>query len=296
MHRESYDAREKLRVRVNDELVLDAGTTEELSGSELVVHPPKETLFCQVLDYLRAKSDPPPPPNGSTVENEGAATTAVVLRWGSYLAIVADGAKPVWAEARSPTASRICNSEMARINIEASAALAEWIDMSREDRSMHENLVVRALAYLPLPKIRPTTVGSDFVILAMPEVAAKIAEATDAARLARVRSDAQAHPSRIFANALVNVAWRNGPVENLHAGDFRGCPLDHRRVTVAEEHTLMAFAADRLTAGMGLCHDLALERPARSWPEQVLPYGLAGAMLVTPTGWTLTEATRAVRL
>ena len=51
-----------LRVRVNDDLVLDAGTTEELSGSELVVHPPKETLFRQVLDYLRAKPDPPSPP------------------------------------------------------------------------------------------------------------------------------------------------------------------------------------------------------------------------------------------
>jgi hypothetical protein len=95
-----------LRVRVNDELVLDAGITEELSGSELVVHPPKETLFRQVLGYLRAKSDPTSPPKGSTVENEGAAATAVVLRWGFYLAVLADGAKPVWAEARSPAASR----------------------------------------------------------------------------------------------------------------------------------------------------------------------------------------------
>ncbi len=187
--------------------------------------------------------------------------------------MLADGAKPVWAEARSPAASRICNSEMARINIEASAALAEWIDISREDRSKYENLVGPALAYLPLPKMRPTTVGSDIVILALPEVAGKIAEATDPARLAGVRSDAQIHPSRLFANALVNTAWRNGPVENIHAGDFRGYPLDHRRVTVAEERTLMAFAADRLTTGMGLCHDLAVERPARSWPEQVLHLG-----------------------
>ncbi len=285
-----------LRVRVNDELVLDAGTTEELSGSELAVHPPKETLFRQVIDYLRAKSAPPSAPKGSTVENEGAAAAAVVLRWGSYLAVLADSAKPVWAEARSPAASRIGNSEMARINIEASAALAEWIDISRNDKGSYENLVARALTYLPLPKMRPSPVGSDFVMLAMPEVAAKITGVTDAVRLARIRADAEIHPSRLFANALVNVAWRNGPVENIHAGDFRGYPLDHRRVTVAEEHTLMAFAADRLTTGMGLCHDLAVERPARSWPEQVLPYGLAGAMLVTPTGWTLTEATRAVRL
>jgi len=39
------------------------------------------------------------------------------------------------------------------------------------------------------------------------------------------------HPSRLFANALVNVAWRNGPVEDLHAGSFHGYPLAQRRVT-----------------------------------------------------------------
>jgi hypothetical protein len=285
-----------LFVRVNDELLLDAGTVEELGGSELVIRSPMVTLFHQVLAYLRAKPDPPSPPKGSTVENEGAAATAIVLRWGSYLAVLADSAKAVWAEARSPGTSRICNSEMARINIEASAALAQWVDVCREDRTTYENLVSRALTYLPLPKMRPTPVGSDFVMLAMPEVAAKIALAADAARLARVRADAESLPSRLYANALVNVAWRNGPVEQIHAGDFRGYPLEYRRVTVAEEQTLMAFAADRLTTGMGLCHDLAVERPARSWPEQVVPYGLAAGMSITPTGWTLTEATREVRL
>jgi hypothetical protein len=39
-----------LTVRVNDDLVLDAGTTETV-GVELVVRPPAVTLFGQVLDY-----------------------------------------------------------------------------------------------------------------------------------------------------------------------------------------------------------------------------------------------------
>jgi hypothetical protein len=284
-----------LRVRVNDELLLDAGTTE-LSGSELLIHPRRSTLFRQLLDYLHGKADPPAHPTGSTIENEGTAAVSVVLRWGSYLAVLPDAAKPVWAGARSPGTSRICDPEMARINIEASAALAAWIDISRQERGTYERLVARALAYLPLPKLRPRPVRSDFVMLAMPEVATKIAGATDPARLAVIRADAESLPSRLYANALVNIAWRNGPVEKIHAGDFRGYPLDQRRVTVAEQRTLMAFAADRLTLGLGLCHDLAVERPARSWSEQVLPYGLAGMMLVTPTGWTLAEATRKVRL
>jgi hypothetical protein len=45
---------------------------------------------------------------------------------------------------------------MARINIEASAALAEWIDIYREDPGgrLYEQLVNRAVAYLPMPIVR----------------------------------------------------------------------------------------------------------------------------------------------
>jgi hypothetical protein len=285
-----------LRLRVNDDLELDAGTAETPSATELVIHPPKVTLFHQVLTYLRAKSDPAGPAAPPTAEQEGLAAAAVAFRWGSYLAVLADSAKPVWAEARSPETSRIHDTEMARINIEASAALAEWVDVSREDRGVYEKLVGRALAYLPLPKMRPRPQSSNFAILALPGVATKMIEGTDAQRLGRVRADAERHPSRLFANALVNTAWRNGPVENIHAGSARGYPLDRRRVTAVEERSLLDFAADSLTTGLEVCQALARERPARSWPEQVLPYGLAGMMMITPTGWTLTESTRVVRL
>ena len=57
---------------------------------------------------------------------------------------------------------------------------------------------------------------------------------------------------------------------------------------------MLDFVADRLSTGMDICHSLSLERE-RSWSEQVLPYALAGTMRVTPTGWTLTESTRAIR-
>ena len=284
-----------LRVRVNDELLLDAGT-EETGDSERIIHPPEVTLFHQALTYLRAKPNPPAPPACTTIEDEGAAAAAAVLRWGSYFAVLADRAKPLWAEVRSPTTSRISDAEMARINIEASAALAEWVDLSRANRGTYEELVSRALAYLPLGKTRPRIEGSRFAILAMPEVATTLINASHADRLATARADAERTPSRLFANALVNTAWRNGPVEDIHAGDFRGYPLDHRRVTDREDRALMGFAADRLTTGMEVCGGLAQERPARSWPEQVLPYGLARMMLITPSRWTLTEATREVRL
>ena len=116
------------------------------------------------------------------------------------------------------------------------------------------------------------------------------------ARLAKVRVDAEAHPSRVFANALVNSAWRNGPVEEVHAGMMKGYPLDKRRITVAEERALMGSAIDRLTVGMEIVRQLVAERPPRPWTEQVIPYGLAERMLITPSGGALTEETREVRL
>ena len=47
---------------------------------------------------------------------------------------------------------------------------------------------------------------------------------------------------------------------------------------------------------MTVCLRFATEEPRRAWPDQVLPYGLAEMMLITPSGWTLTESSRTVRL
>lgn len=295
---------EILRVGVNNELVLDAGTHEEVTGSdgrERVIRPPATTLFNQVLAYLREKPDPPKRPSRSMVGREGVAAAALALRWGSYLAVLLDHDKPVWPEVDSPSTSRISDEEMARINIESSAALAESIDIYRSDRGgrVYEQLVNRAVAYLPMPKKTARLKVSEVGALAEPGLASQLVEAfraSHSSHLERVRADVERHPSRVLANALVNTAWRNGPVENIHAGSYRGCPLDQRRMTQAEERELMAFASERLAQGMSVCLRFALEQPPRPWAEQVLPYGLAEMMLITPSRWTLTEVSRDVRL
>ena len=295
--------RDRLHVRVSDDLVLDAGTCEESfgpHGPEKVIRPPEQTLFHQVLAYLQAKPDPPDPPSGSMIGREGGAAAALTVRWGSYLAVLADHGKPIWPESKSMgmETSRISNEEMARINIEASAALADWADLYRahSGRGFYTQLVDRAVAYLPMPRRTSKRTAGPFAALSDPEIASRMAQATDTERLALVRADAERYPSRLFSNALVNVAWRNGPVEDIHAGKFRGYPLSARRVAPAEERELMHFASDRMAMGMTVCLQFVTESPRRSWPEQVLPYGLAEMMLVTPSDWTLTEASREVRL
>jgi hypothetical protein len=292
-------ARDCLLVHVNDELVLDAGHCEQVSGPhgpELLIRPPDPTLFHQVLAYLRAKPDPPVGLSGSMLGREGVAAAAVVLRWGSYLAVLLDRDKPVWPEVDSAGTSRISDAEMARINIESSSALAEWIDLYRADPGAYMQLVERAVFYLPMAKKSAKLKVTEFGSLADPEVAARLIQAADATRVAQVRGDAERHPTRVFANALVNTAWRNGPVEDIHAGSLRGCPLDQRRMRPNEERELMGFASERLAFGMAVCQKLTMERPVRTWSEQVLAYGLAEWWLVTPHGWSLDETSREVRL
>jgi hypothetical protein len=290
-----------LTIRVNDELMLDAGTCETIAGPlgpEWLIHPPATTLFRQVLTHLERKPDPPRPLSGSMIGREGVAATALTLRWGSYLAVLLDRDKPLWSEVNSALMSRISDEEMARINIEASAALAEWVDLFRAGRggSDYRQLVDRAVFYLPMPKKTATMELGPFSMLALPETAAKLIHETRAEKIERIRFASERSASRIFSNALINSAWRNGPVEDIHAGEFQGYPLDRRRVTPGEERDLLSSASRRLAHGMSVCLMLELEQPRRAWSEQVLPYGLAERMRITPSRWTLTESSRAVRL
>lgn len=291
----------KLRVRVNEELVLDAGNCEDVIGEASplrVIHPPETTLFHQVLAYLRDQPDPPEHSSGLSAGREGVAAAALILRWGSYFGVLLDHNKPEWSEIGSEDASRISDSEMARINIEASAALAEWTDIFREDMGglVYERLVRRAIAYLPMPKMTSKPKINEFRALANPELAARLMNASPQSHVDNARAHVAQNASRVFANALTNTAWRNGPVENIHAGKYHGNPLDQRRVSLAEERTLMSFASDRLASGMMVCRRFLDEEPRRPWTEQVMPYDLAELFLITPSGWTLTETSREVRL
>ncbi len=292
---------ERLQVRVNDELVLDAGEYEQVSGHgdipELLVRPPAVTLFRQLLTYLQAKPDPPKRPSGSMVGREGLAAAALTLRWGSYLCVLLDRDKPLCSEAGKLGVSRLSDEEMARINVEASAALAEWIDLYFDRRGpSYRELVDRAVSYLPMPQKRSKTKFTEVAALSQAEMADRVVEAADAERLARTRAETEQHPTRVFANALVNTAWRNGPIEDVHAGVFPGFPVRQRRITPAEERQLMRFSAERLAVGMTLCLGFAVEKPRRPWPQQVLPYALAQMLLITPSRWSLTETSREVRL
>lgn len=98
------------------------------------------------------------------------------------------------------------------------------------------------------------------------------------------------------ANALVNVAWRNGSVENIHAGAVRGYPVDRRRLTAAEERTLFGFAVDRLTTGMGCATALPSSDPRGRGPSKSCPTAWPGRCGLRPWAGRSPKMTREARL
>lgn len=159
-----------LTVPVNDTLVLDAGWWEEtleqsISGAPLpcrLIHPPAPTMYEQILRSLAGISSAGEPPRRLDFREVGLATIAVCLRWGSYFAVLADRSRPLWAQTAQEEISQVGDREMARIHVEASAALAQWIELMRTDNRRFRQLLKAALASaVPGRPERPQTLSND---------------------------------------------------------------------------------------------------------------------------------------
>ncbi len=86
---------------------------------------------------------------------------------------------------------------MARFNIEASAAVAEWIDLYRADSGgrIYTGPVNRAVSHLPMPTKTARFRSDRFAALADPDTAARLTEAAGTVRVARARAEAQRYAS-----------------------------------------------------------------------------------------------------
>jgi hypothetical protein len=290
----------RLEVIAKQGLTLYAGWWEEVEDDGAVtrvVHPPPRghgTLFHQVVAYLDAHSLWNQPPYPPTPYQEALAATAVCLRWGSYLAVLADRRKPLDPRIKDETISHISDGEMGRINVEASAALAEWIDLRRQDAPRYNALVYRALEFLPFARypISGLPEFSPFLSLASPQVAGRAGGSGTARSQAAsmAMADVESHPSRVFANALVKYAWcQDDPVEGTRAGSPGGYPLMRRRIGLLDQERLLQATAARLLEGVMALVAFQKESGV-AWSRQVMPYYFSQSGLIAARDWTLTEA------
>ena len=297
------NARHPLQVRLNDEMVLDAGWWEEITETSSGetrrrVQPPSVTLFEQVLAHLESMEPAHAPNEPWRIGEEAIAAVAVCFRWGSYLAVLADRGKRPSPAAGTIGVSRISDGEMARISIEASAALERWLDLRRSEPDHYRLLVHLAISHLPMPR-KTTRVGKKhpmLMVLAQPEIAERLKAAVASDRLKNVEAETKAHPSRVLANAMINYCWRNGPIEDIHAGADHSYPMTERRIAPSEERMLVRETAAAFAQGMLALDCLMGSGNTRGWTDSVLPFHLAEMMLVTPSGWSLTETSRGLEL
>jgi len=286
-----------LNVRVTEDLVLDGGTwelTESQEGQPVArIAPPANPMFLQVVEYLETK----PVPQGGNLRRDGEsrAAVAVCLRWGSYFALLADPTRPSAPDIDDERTSQIADGEMARMNIEISAGIAWWLTLCGSDERRYWDLVHRALAYLPTgPKtVRALEGCARLSGCASTEMVAAARSTWPAGDLDQALVLAERCGIRAIANTITLYAWRNGPVEYVHAGWADGYELGARRVLPAAEKAIICQAQSGLYSGLKVVDIL---KYAAGWPppaERVLPFLHP---VIAPSRWSYTEQSRVVEL
>jgi hypothetical protein len=290
---------------VNKDLAVDAGAwtptvTPDGKPARSIV-PPARTLFQQLVDAL--DDLPTPPVYFPSISDLGIATVALALRYGSYLVVLVDPEKPVWKHAGREDVSAIDDSEMARINIEACAAVEQLMRLARKDRDAFRTLIFHAKTQLPTPQTRVTR-DSSWHLWGLHRAVRATERASPENRnaLANVwkhtgTPEVIRNPERALANVIVNACWRNGSsIEDIHAGGPapEALPLLQRRIASRELARLMKGAAAAFADGMAAMESV-LDDEEGSFEENVFAYYKAPIPLV-PARWSFEENTRNVLL
>ena len=285
-----------LRARVTEDLELDGGTWNRIENQgwpTARITPPAVPMFQQVVEYLEAK----PVPRGGNFQraDEARAAVAVCLRWGSYFALLVDPSRPASPDIHDQQTSQIDDDEMARMNIEISAALEWWLTLRGADDRRYWDLVHRTLGYLPVrPKtVRPLPHGEILLASAVPDLAMHVRRGWPSDRLASDLVLAENHGIRIIANTITLHAWRNGPIEEVHAGRTSGYGLGEQRVLPQAERAIIRQAQSGFSTGLKAVDFLKYDG---AWPppaERVLPFLHS---LVGPSRWSHTEHSRPIEL
>jgi hypothetical protein len=250
-------------------------------------------MFQQVVDYLEAKRSPPSEP--AVLADEARAAVAVCVRWGSYFAVLTDASCPLAPNVHDRQVSQIDDDEMARLNIEISAAIEWWLSLKGSDEQRYVHLVQQAVAHLPLGErtIQASLEGDILRTSATREMAAAIQNAWPEEYLEKDLRRAETHGVRAVANTIVLLSWRNGPVENVHEGWTRGHALNERRMLPQDEHAILQQARNGIHAALQAMEHLAFDG---AWPPpagRVLPFMRP---FCHPRDWSYTEQSRVVKL
>jgi hypothetical protein len=283
-----------LSVPVTSSLAIKAGAYCR-DGNEIAILPPTISMFGQLVNWLSRKT--PSDSGRPSTSMIGIGATALCLRWGTYLAVLLDERKQLDPRSASAETSMISDQEMKRINLEFSSNLARLIRLLHNEEAECCRLLDLSYRYLPMPQRRVSEcVGfiDPFEALTSPDFWNSAPEERRA-RINREHGVLTQYCYRILANSVALAAWRNGPIEDVHAGPASGYDLNLRRVNKRKSRALMRFTSEHLAAF------LPRFNPWQHEPKHPLPWpqNLAGIYLspcFTLRSWSLSESSCVVRL
>jgi hypothetical protein len=294
----------RLEVIVNSQFTIDAGWWEEVednqnSGVYRIVHPPAIPMYTQVVEHLAGlDTEFDWKTSYCSLRKQAAALANLCLKWGSYFSVLTDRNKALYSKAKGEAyhiTSHISDGEMARINIESSAALSYWLYLRQTDPDRYMVLVNRALKFLPL--INKSVRGWPG-IMAFQQFGQSIFEYPDkfeAIKLERpgLGMEIGQNPTRVFANILINYSWRNeSGIEDIHAGQYGEYPLLRRRIRPSDERKMFHETAIRMEEGL-FTMELLLNATGE-WCEKISLFSMNPHLF--PKGWTVTEEKHTFKL
>ena len=302
----------QLSVNVSDTFTLNAGWWEEtiektVSGNTLpcrLIHAPEATMYDQMFRYLEtiSRETNVPPKSQLDFGEVALATIAICLRWGTYFAVLADRAKPIWPQTQQEEISMIGDGEMARINIEASAALAQWIELMQADDRQFRKMVKAAQTLPMLPPLLAESTNNELYRTMSSINSARSRQSFFAILrerfgdqwLKQKQADIMLNPARWLANGLINAYWRNkSGIEDIHSGKWEARPLLQRRITLTQEDTIVQRVAEGIVPSMHTIYNVINKKSDDGWAERSLSLAIKFS---PPDYWSLTERTAEVLL
>jgi hypothetical protein len=202
-----------------------------------------------------------------------------------------DETKPVDPRAKDGTVSMISQQEMKRINIEASSNLAYLLNMMHDDEFKALDLMQRAYEALPMPQKRVQREWQVYQIMLASMMAMQFSNLSEASERSAI---AVFNPYRSLANTIISLSYRNGPVEDVHAGSEVAYRLTHRRFTNSQIRTVLRFSAERLSGIMGASPFWGDDLPeVAPWPQRLsaLPF-----VILYPSNWSMTAESSSITL
>jgi hypothetical protein len=151
--------------------------------------------------------------------------------------------------------------------------------------------------YLPMPRVRclqSTRILDSLTGLTSPDFY-NGAQPDLREQMDRTRPATRQYHYRIIANSMAAACYRNGPVENLHAGRAQAYSLDHRRATDRQIRELMEFISSHLASVLPRFRPWEQSsRHSLQWPDNMA--GIYISPYFSPRDWSLSESCCPIKL